>query len=441
MYNLFLVCVCLFELLISYIFFSQQGERRQKTWVCWTVGAALFLFGAALNILLDNIIWLNGIYFFLSNMLYGALLFDIRWPKAAFCAAILDALVVSTEFIGLTLTSLFTDTEMTAYNDKLSLLVLAGGIGKMLYFVICVLLSRVISREKVVFRFPKSFYFYPLAVVAVLVLFGNVYMQYGVTGGYLAAFGVLSLVLLFSTAFLFLSYQKAVEREATLFSLKQQVQKIETDRHYYKILEKQNEDLMLYAHDAKNHLAAMRELNTDPQMEEYLNRLSARLYDYSRVGHSGNRMLDIICSKYAAECSLMGLSFRLDTRLANFSYVADYDLVAILDNLLDNALEAAQVSAEKTVELSTGHKNDADILTIYNSCDTPPRTRGGHLRTTKTDDRQHGLGMKSVARALKTYHGDFDWNYDAAQKRFTVTVMIPHKTPGKTASAVPDNSK
>ena len=126
MYNLFLVCVCLFELLISYIFFSQQGERRQKTWVCWTVGAALFLFGAALNILLDNIIWLNGIYFFLSNMLYGALLFDIRWPKAAFCAAILDALVVSTEFIGLTLTSLFTDTEMTAYNDKLSLLVLAG---------------------------------------------------------------------------------------------------------------------------------------------------------------------------------------------------------------------------------------------------------------------------------------------------------------------------
>ena len=119
--------------------------------------------------------------------------------------------------------------------------------------------------------------------------------------------------------------------------------------------------------------------------------------------------------------------FAFDTRLANLKYVDDFDLVTILDNLLDNALEAATVSSEKKVELLTDHKNTYDIITVLNSCDAPPIAKGQHLITTKKDAKMHGLGMKSVARALKSYQGDFDWNYDPDNNQYAVTVMLSPK--------------
>lgn len=426
-YNLAITVTYLFELLISYIFFSQQGAFKRKKWICWAIGIGLFLAGAAVDILFSNTVWLNGLFFIVINFLFGFLAFDIRWTKAIFSAAVLDVLSTSIEFITIVLMSLLTKTEVTAYSSRFSLLVLGGGISKTLYFVACILLSRIICREKTSAHFPKVFYFYPLTVVAVLLLFWGLCVQYNVAGFYLVAVSVLCLVLLLSAILLFLSYQYTIQKENMIFSLQNQMEKIETDKRYYDILEKQNKDLLIYAHDTKNHLAAIQELNTDPRIEKYLGQMSEQLRKYSKIGHSGNRMLDIICNKYASECSMHGIAFDFDTHLANLKYVDDYDLVAILNNILDNAIEAAKSSAEKKVELLTDHRNTYDIITVFNSCDTPPIAKGQELQTTKKEKKTHGLGMKSVSRTLEKYHGDFDWNYDAAKKQFFITIMLSQK--------------
>ena len=52
-------------------------------------------------------------------------------------------------------------------------------------------------------------------------------------------------------------YQKSIEKENIIFTLKNQVEKHDMDMNYYNILEKQNEDLRIYAHDTKNHLNAI----------------------------------------------------------------------------------------------------------------------------------------------------------------------------------------
>ena len=46
------------------------------------------------------------------------------------------------------------------------------------------------------------------------------------------------------------------------------------------------------------------------------------------------------------------------------------------------------------------------------------------LRSTKAGGENHGFGLKSVAKALKKYEGDFQWDYDPEKRRFTMTVMI-----------------
>lgn len=427
LYDLAIIATYLFEMLTAYIFFAQQGELKQKKWVGWSIGSGLFLIGAIVYMLFSNTAWLNGLIFIAINFLFGFFVFDIRWTKALFGAVVLDILSTALEIITIVFVFWITKTEVLTYINQLSFYVLIVGISKTAYFLTCVLLVPLMQREKTFVRFPKSFYFYPVTVLAGLILLWDICVKYEVTGFYLGAISVLCTLLLFSSVLLFLIYQNTIKKENTILSLQSQMEKIKIDKRYYDILEKQNEDLLIYAHDAKNHLAAIQDLNTDPQIAGYLAKLSEQLRDYSRVGHSGNRLLDIICSKYAAECTLHGVDFAFDTRLANLKYVDDFDLVTILDNLLDNALEAATVSSEKKVELLTDHKNTYDIITVLNSCDAPPIAKGQHLKTTKKDAKMHGLGMKSVARALKSYQGDFDWNYDPDNKQFAVTVMLSPK--------------
>ncbi len=100
------------------------------------------------------------------------------------------------------------------------------------------------------------------------------------------------------------------------------------------------------------------------------------------------------------------------------------DLVAILGNLLDNAVTAAELSEKKSISLNTVRRNSYSVLIISNSCDNPPKKSGNHLVSTKPDGSIHGFGMKSVAKTIRKYQGGYEWEYDTQRNIFTVTVMV-----------------
>lgn len=182
--------------------------------------------------------------------------------------------------------------------------------------------------------------------------------------------------------------------------------------------------LMIYAHDTKKHLAAIKSLNTDPQINSYISKLSEQLAEYTHHCHSGNKLLDVMIHKYSVDCEMRGVGFEYDVKLCNLSEVEDTDLVAILGNLIDNAVLAAENSEQKRVSLATARRNSYSVIVISNSCDTQPKSNGSHLITSKPDQKMHGFGLKSVSKTLKKYQGDFEWDYDSDMRMFTVTVMI-----------------
>ena len=131
--------------------------------------------------------------------------------------------------------------------------------------------------------------------------------------------------------------------------------------------------------------------------------------------------------KYIIDCEMRGIQFEYDVKVCNLSQLDDMDLVAILGNLMDNAVTAAEHASEKVLSLNTVHRNSYSVIIISNSCDVPPSLLGDHLISTKIDAGAHGFGLKSVEKAIGKYQGDYDWEYDAEEKVFTVTVMIEDK--------------
>ena len=107
------------------------------------------------------------------------------------------------------------------------------------------------------------------------------------------------------------------------------------------------------------------------------------------------------------------------------SFIEPTDLSTILNNLLDNAVEAAEKSKEKFINVKVSlNEHNTKVLTIINSCDNEPVTKNDKLVTTKENSSGHGLGIKSVKRTLKNYNGDFEWFYDKEKKEFKVIVLF-----------------
>ncbi len=410
------------ELFATYTVFSQLGEKKMKTSLCLLAGSGLFILAYLTNILFINA-WLNIVFYPLVCFLFAISCFNIKIPKAALWSVLLEFICIALEYMFEAILVVTSNVEISSYLDSDFIAFYVVATSKGTFFVACAALSRLLNKDTHS-KVPVTFYLYPISAILVITIF---YYTTNDNKLYQILMFVVGTLLLLSSIVLFITYQRNSEKDNELFELKNEMNKIETEKTYYDILEKQNQDLMIYAHDAKNHLTAIKSLNTDPQIEEYINKMSESLAFYSKVSHSGNKTLDVIINKYLTECEIKGVKFTFDVRLNNLEYVEDYDLVAILGNLLDNALESAEKSEKREISLSTDYRNTYDVIIVTNSCDNSPKAINEKLLTTKGDKKLHGIGLKSVAKTLKKYKGDYDWEYDSQNKVFSATVMITNK--------------
>lgn len=426
-YNIAVCVTYFFEMFIAYIFFSQIGDKKVKTIHCFVIGTAIFETGAVFNIVLSNIVWFNVIYFFIINFVFSVICFKIKISRALFYSLILDIVSTALEFASIFLISILTDTKTNEYLNDITFYILDVTISKLLYLLTCLIIVRFVEKEKANFKLPIGLYFYPLAVISGLIIFWDICAKSSISNKHQIALSILSAVLFASIIILFISYQRSIEKENDLMLMQNELERANTDKNYYNILEKQNEELMIYAHDAKKHLSAIQELNNNPEIDKYIVEMTNRLKAHSNTCHSGNHTLDVIINKYDTECKIKNIDFSFDFKLANLKMLDDYDLVTVISNLLDNALEASVKSDKRYIKVKTNKVNTYDSLIITNSCDIPPDADNNELRTTKKDKKVHGLGIKSVLKTLKKYDGDLEWEYNDKSKEFITTVIFLNK--------------
>ncbi len=235
----------------------------------------------------------------------------------------------------------------------------------------------------------------------------------------------LSVISIVACCYIFVYYQELLERENKIKDLETQKKIENIDKTYFEILEKNNEDLKIFTHDIKNHLMHISSLSESEEVKAYINDLCGTVTAFGSNVISKNKTLDIIINKYSIICESKKIKLNFDTKTENLSFVESTDLTTLLNNLLDNAVEAAENSSERFIDVKISlNEHNMKVLTIINSCDKEPVTNNGKLVTTKENSSTHGLGIKSVKRTLKNYNGDFEWFYDKEKKEFKVIVLF-----------------
>lgn len=412
------------DMIIIYLFFSRIAEKKISTLACLLFGLFLFEVGSALNLAFQNNLLINTLVSIATRIIFGFFCFDIR-PFQAVCHSIILVVInFALELVSVFAISSLASADPVDYNSNIALLIVECSTCKILLFLTCLILSHVVVPNSRWSKHQLSFLFFPISSSICLAIFWYICLQDNISPNIPYLLAISSIIIFGSTVLLFITYQHQIEIDSERLRIKSENDRLQTEKSYYDILEQQNQQLMVYAHDTKNHLSAIQSLNTDPAIERYIVALLDQLKSYSSNCHSGNMMLDVIIGKYVLDCERRNIQFDYYVRSCNLKHVQDIDLVAILGNLLDNALTAAEQSVDRFVSLETTSRNGYNVIIICNSCDTPPNTHGGHLVTVKEDKKLHGYGLKSVSKTLKKYNGDFSWDYNELEHSFVVTVMI-----------------
>lgn len=412
------------EMLISYIFYLNTSERRISNKRIIIIGILLFQIVSIFNIAFKNNIFVNMSVLVLVNFLFAMICFKMNLKEAAFFACVLTGASGLTEIVAIFAVSALTESTVRDYNYSFRLFIVEYPVSKMLYFTETLIMAFVMKRKNYKLRIPFVLLLYPAACLCCVYIFWSIGNADDTGAGVKGALTVASIVLCTATIILFIVWEYYSGKEMALMLAEKQIERMETEKNYYDILEEQNKKLLSYAHDAKKHLAAIQNITSDKRINEYIEKLTGQISDYSSGCRSGNKLLDVIVERYITQTKLHNINMEYDIKRCNFQGVDDIDLVVILGNLLDNAFNAAQESEEKQIKMVTKKVNAYSVIIITNSCHTKPFMDNEKHQTVVKENRIHGIGLKNVEKVLGKYQGSLDWTYKEEKKEFIMTVML-----------------
>ena len=186
-------------------------------------------------------------------------------------------------------------------------------------------------------------------------------------------------------------------------------------------------DIRAIRHDMRNHLAVLESLHArgeNEQFDSYLAEVRERIGSDTGIS-SGDPVTDVILTEKQSEAARNGISFECDFRYPTDFSAGALDMSIILNNALNNAIEAALQCPEneRHIRISSLKQKKAFVITVVNSCKNGCAiTDGGLPETTKSDSENHGFGLLNIKNTAEKYRGGID--IECRDGEFTLTVML-----------------
>lgn len=193
--------------------------------------------------------------------------------------------------------------------------------------------------------------------------------------------------------------------------------------------QKNNLELKQFHHDIKNHMIALNQmLSSDENSKalEYLSKLNEMSDSSQLFSHTENVALDSIINYKLCEARQKGIVCTFHSSVPEFLNIRDEDIIIILGNLLDNAIEAClKLEDKRYIDLKLNYNRGILFISIANSYNgSLKKGINSNLLTSKKDKSLHGLGLKNIQNALGHYNGTFEVKTTAAEFKAFIIMYI-----------------
>ena len=416
--------IYILEFFITLSFCNRVLDKKSNYSIALAGIFTLYIIGFAVFVIFRNVL-VNACVSFLiyfCTMLIGYN--DKLYKKVVYAIYLLIITYVS-EFAFIFL--FFTKYQVVISQNTLSpnqQLIISIAI-KTVHFILVQLLALLIKRNEL--RANKKMlplFLYPVISICFTIYFLYLSEKYDISKFETNMYLIILLFDAIMCVIIFMYYGFLEEKDREIKELEKEQQFVELNNSYMQVLEHQNNEMRMMFHDTKNHYNAIANMDSTEEIHSYVDALFDDIQKYQIIKLTDNKMLDLLLSKYKAVCGSKNISFNIEVKTANLDYIDDSDLSILVCNLLDNAVESAEQSAEKSIVFSLRRVNTFDVLNVINSCDTEPEIKGKIIKTSKKDKSSHGYGIKIISKYAKKNNAEYEWHYDNEAKKFNSTLIF-----------------
>ena len=250
---------------------------------------------------------------------------------------------------------------------------------------------------------------------------------------FLAVIPVLAL-LFYAGAYLTIAFQQGMaalrEEQAAHYMEYQQTQAIRARIHEAEQFYTRIRGLK---HEMRGHLTNIKGLARSGEyesLEDYIAKMDESMSGFELTLQTGNPVTDVIVNDIRRRSLDLGIRFQVEFHYPDPGAYDAFDVGIILQNLLQNAVEACEKvnEGERFIVLTGKRKGRFFLIEVKNSfAGEVVFGQDGLPVTTKQEDvPMHGIGLANVRREAEKYMGELELK--AVQQEFSATVLLQERS-------------
>ncbi|MDE7272920.1 MAG: GHKL domain-containing protein [Lachnospiraceae bacterium] len=258
----------------------------------------------------------------------------------------------------------------------------------------------------------KRFRFLPILCLITIVAFNMLSFDETAANKYailttVSGFAILSIFLFYFTI-------RMWEKEETLQKLQLSAERTRSQMNMYHNMQTQYEQQRRFLHDYKNQLNCIQGLldcGQTKEASEYITRMTGTLRTQFGDINTNHTVVNVILNQKYQTARDRGATITFVINDLSELTMPEEDLVTLLTNLLDNAIEACEKFDEETspihkiIQFKMVIDEGQLILSIRNPVKEPLQIKNNTIVTSKKDTVYHGIGLLNVDSVVKKYHG------------------------------------
>ena len=407
--------------------FCEQNER-----ICWCKKLGIiFLLTTSSWV----IAWLDEIFIKQIGVVIVTALIMLLYIKSSLGKSIVLSMIFQSILLVVDLITVIIDTSLLEQTENDYVLVnsLIVVLSKAILFLTVILIKKIFSEKHIEYIREIEwikFLFFPLFSMGTIIalatnadFISNTKLE---KLTWVLAFGLVCM-----NVFVFYFMQDIAKKEVFLKEKSIFELEVKNKLQLYESISENVQKQRELSHEFKNQIACMQALCKSSQyadLENYLREINEQiLHDLDYID-TNNAFINAVLNVKYQEAVDKGILVICKINDLSRICIESSDIVLLLSNLLNNAIEACDnFLGEKVIKMKFVHETGNLVLSVKNTYNGVLKQNGDMFYTTKEHNKEcHGIGIKNAIKVIQKYNGYYVIENMADE--FLFTVIIPQET-------------
>lgn len=427
----------IFELFCCKLFYEIFGQKRykDKKWLDYAQFALLCVLGITIaEVLADSFLFRQvAVVVMISTIMYWHL--NISYKKSLALMFLYEGLLLVVDYVTFfVIGGLFFEDGAVPENYMLASHLLTL-LGKVVLFLCALILRKQFGKNNAEvladtewFRFLLFPVFTIVMITVMLSVFGYVEMEKQANLLVVFAFGIAGMNIV-----VFWLINDILKRELKIHENQIFQMQVKNQTEMYRSISENLDNQKRKTHEYKNQIICMESLLGKKQydeLEQYVKGIYGDLNKEPDAINTNNVIVNAILNTKYQEMTDKGIVFVFRLNDLSDLGMRDEDVVTILSNLLNNAIEACeQCKGKRIIRLKFVKETDRIIIAVKNTFEQALRYENGEIRSTKSENlEEHGIGIRNIERIVEKYKGSYvikEQEKETEGKEFFFSIVLP----------------